>query len=106
MVDSILQQFEGMTRLEAVKVVIAVLHSLTIGMEAKDLPGIVPIVQRLVPVKKLKADPYQLVWEYLEAIPEYTTGKELRAQLVQRFGEAGTPCLSHLYNYLRKRGKR
>lgn len=106
MIDSILQQFRGMTRLEAVKVVVTVLHSLTIGMEAKDLPGIVPIVQRLVPIKKSKDDPYESVWAYLETVQEYTTGKELRAHLVQRFGEAGTPCLSHLYNYLRKRGER
>lgn len=106
MVDSILQRLEGMTRLEAVKALISALHTLTEGMRGEDLPGIVPIIQRLVPVKKKRNDPYAPVWAYLETIQEYTTGKELRAQLVQRFGEAGTPCLSHLYNYLRQRGKR
>jgi hypothetical protein len=105
MTNTILQQLEGIERLEAVKALIAALHTLTEGMKAKDLPGIVPIVQRLVPIKKRKHDPYAEVWAYLETIPEYTTGKELRAELVARFGEEGTPCLSHLYKYLRTRGK-
>jgi hypothetical protein len=75
-------------------------------MQGEDLPGIVPIVQRLVPVKKRKQDPYERVWSYLESIEEYTTGRELRAELVRRFGEAGTPSLSNLHKYLRNRGKK
>lgn len=106
MTGAILRQLEGMGKLEAVKAVVAALHTLTEGMKAEDLPGIVPIVQRLVPVKKARNDPYERVWTYLETVPEYATGKELRAELVERFGEAGTPSLSNLYKYLRNRGEK
>jgi len=105
MTNTILQQLEGIERLEAVKALIAALHTLTEGMKAEDLPGIVPIVQRLVPVKKRKHDPYERVWTYLETVGEYTTGKELRAELVQRFGESGVPCMSQIYKYLRTGGR-
>lgn len=106
MTNAILHQLEGMQRQEAIKVLVAALQTLVVGMTAKDLPGIVTTAQHHVPVKKLKEDPYAQVWEYLGTIREYTTGKELRAKLVQRFGEAGTPCLSNLYKHLRKKGKR
>jgi hypothetical protein len=106
MTNAIVRQLEGLEKLEAVKVLVAALHTVTEGMRGEDLPGIVPIVQRLVPIKKMKDDPYAPVWAYLETIPEYTNGKELRAELVARFGEAGTPCLSNLYKYLRTRGKK
>jgi hypothetical protein len=104
MTATILQQLSGLPRLEAVKIIIAALQEVTAGMKGEDLPGIIPVIQKLVPVKKRKHDPYTAVWEYLETVKEYETGLELRKSLVARFGEAGTPSQSMLYRYLKNRG--
>lgn len=105
MTHAIVQQLEGMEKLAAVKVLIAALHIVTKGMKAADLPGIVPIVQRLVLVKRLKLNQFTPAWEYLETVPTYDTVLELRKELVARFGEAGTPSKSHLHRYLSSRGQ-
>jgi len=99
---NLVEQLEGMPRLEAVRVIIAALHEVTAGMTAEDLPGIIPIIQRLVPIRKYKTGRFAPVWEYLETIPEYTTQRALRIALVKRFGEQGTPGTAYLSRYLKE----
>lgn len=97
---AIVDQLAGVPRLEAVRIIIAALHEVTAGMTAEDLPGIVPIIQRLVPLRTRKPARFAAVWEYLETVKEYSSQKELRESLVKRFGKAGTPSKSSLNRYL------
>jgi hypothetical protein len=102
MTIAILQQLAGLEKLQAVKVLVAALHEVTEGMRGEDLPGIVPLVQKLVPVKKSRRDPFAPVWAYLETVTEYESLATLRAVLIARFGEAGTPSKSHLHRHLQR----
>lgn len=97
---AIVKQLAGLPRLEAVRVIVAVLHEVTAGMSAEDLPGIVPIIKRVVPLRTRKPACFAPVWEYLETVKEYSTQKELRESLIKRFGKAGTPSKSSLNRYL------
>lgn len=100
MTTAILKQLEGMEKLQAVKVLVAALQEVTDGMKPDDLPGIVLLVQKLVPVRKRKRDPFAPVWEHLETVTEYESLSTLRAELVARFGKSGTPSKSHLHRHL------
>jgi len=102
MTSTILQHLKGMEKLQAVKVLVDALHEITEGMKSEDLPGIVPLVQKLVPVKKKKRDPFAPVWSYLESVTEYESLAALRTLLVARFGEEGTPSKSHLHRHLQR----
>ena len=100
----ILQAISGMPRVEAIKLLADTIGIISSEATASDIGGTVSTPHG-VPVKKRKDDPYQPVWEYLKTITEYSTGKALHAEIIEKFGRDKAPSLSNLYNHLRAGGK-
>jgi hypothetical protein len=89
-----------MSLLDAVKVVIAVLQTLSEDAAADDLVGDVPCERRRVPARTAKDDPFAAAWAYLETLETYTSLATLRVDLLTRFGKSGTPSKSTLHRHL------
>ena len=106
MTTTILQTVANLPRLDAVKALAAALVEITADMEAFDLPGVMPVINRAVPVKKRKSNRFAAVWAYLETVAEYSSIDGLRADLVARFGKTGTPSRSNLHRHLMQNRKK
>lgn len=99
-ITGIIKTLSGLSSIEAVKALAGALVHVAADLDATAQPVEIRQVKQAVPVRKLKVSPFQPVWDYLETVNEYDSIPKLRADLVSRFGKAGTPSLSHLHRHL------